>query len=217
MAELAARCSVLCLHSTDLQRTEEPPTPRPASPCPPQLCMDRPGWHAPATMAQLRSYPSAPTHPLPASPPLPRLPATHLIPSLHSLCPSAAPSSPPQAATKPIRHGYDHVLAEKVLRMEEKVRGGWGAGWSGQGVGWGAVLFDPMLAVKGAAHGDGESGVLVVVVDGLNGSRGPLPRPPLCQAISRLPVFAGLHSIHPSARPLCCLSRSPPTPPHPPP
>ena len=23
---------------------------------------------------------------------------------------------------RPLRHGYDHVLAEKVLKMEEKVR-----------------------------------------------------------------------------------------------
>ena len=29
----------------------------------------------------------------------------------------------PQEAVRPLRHGYDHVLAEKVLKMEEKVSG----------------------------------------------------------------------------------------------
>lgn len=41
---------------------------------------------------------------------------------VHAPACAAAPSLCLQEAARPLRYGYDHVLAEKVLKMEEKVR-----------------------------------------------------------------------------------------------
>jgi hypothetical protein len=52
----------------------------------------------------------------------------------HRCAPRAPPPpTPEQEAARPLRHGYDHVLAEKVLKMEEKVGRGRGRGRAGMG------------------------------------------------------------------------------------
>ena len=64
--------------------------------------------------------------------------------------PAPRPVLPLQEAVRPLRHGYDHVLAEKVLKMEEKVSE---RQWGGRGGGRGSTIasVEVTAAIQGSA------------------------------------------------------------------